>query len=59
MGSPSSLVIATLPGAPVQMSLTLQGRALPYQGLELEGTMRAELTWYPGNGVASVQMLGA
>lgn len=39
--------------------LWLHGRALPYQGYELEGTMRAEFTWYPGNAVATVQMLGA
>lgn len=46
------------PGSP---TLELRGRALPYResGLVLEGTMRAEFTWYPGNAVATVQMLGA
>jgi hypothetical protein len=44
---------------PIKPSLTLGGRALPYQGFELEGSMRAEFTWYPGNAVATVQMLGA
>jgi len=40
-------------------SIALFGRAMPYQGLELEGSMRMETTWYPGNAVATVQMLGA
>lgn len=56
MGSPSSFTIKQLTGD--QHSLELKGRALPYQPLTLEGAMRAEFTWYPGNGVASVQMLG-
>ena len=40
-------------------TLQLSGRAMPYQGFELEGTMTAEFTWYPGNPVASAQMLGS
>lgn len=66
MASPSSFTISTLrqsgaglaPGSP---ELELRGRALPYRepGLVLEGSMRAEFTWYPGNAVATVQMLGA
>ena len=61
MGTPSSLTITTLDdnGKSIQPTLELAGRALPYQGLELEGSMRAEFTWYPGNAVATVQMLGA
>ncbi len=61
MGTPSSFTIVTLDdnGKPIQPTLELAGRALPYQGLELEGSMRAEFTWYPGNAVATVQMLGA
>lgn len=42
-----------------QRTLELRGRALPYQGYELEGMMRAEFTRYPGNPVATVQVLGA
>ena len=66
MGNPSSFTITTLrqsgaglaPGSP---SLEFRGRALPYREnkLVLEGAMRAEFTWYPGNAVATVQMLGA
>lgn len=44
---------------PQEPTLVLGGRAMPYQNFEVEGTMRAEFTWYPGNGVATVQMLGA
>ena len=53
----SSFTIAELTGQ--RRTLELKGRALPYQPLVLEGAMRAEFTWYPGNGVASVQMLGS
>lgn len=61
MGAPSSFSITTLDdnGAPTQPTLVLAQRALPYPGFELEGSMRAEFTWYPGNAVATVQMLGA
>ena len=59
MGEPSSFTVSTLPGAKRRMSLELRGRALPYQPIDFEGSMRAEFTWYPGNAVASVQMLGA
>lgn len=40
-------------------TLRLMGRALPYRPLTLSGTMRAEVTWYPGNPEASIQMLGS
>lgn len=42
-----------------QRRLSLLGRALPYQSYELEGSMRAEVTWYPGNPIATIQLLGA
>ena len=55
----SSFTLTTVPdGGGKPMTLELRGRALPYQGLELEGLMRAEITRYPGNAVATVQMLG-
>lgn len=43
-----------------QREIVLSGRALPYSdpGLQLEGTMRAEVRWYPGNPVGTVQVLG-
>lgn len=53
----SSFTIRELTGE--QRTLFLAGRALPYQPFTLEGTQRAEFTRYPGNPVASVQMLGA
>jgi hypothetical protein len=57
MGEPTSFTIKTT-SAPAR-ELILRGRALPYQPFELEGSMRAEFTWYPGNAVATTQMLGA
>ena len=39
-------------------SVTLRGRALPYQGVAFGGTMRVATTWYPGNPVATMQVLG-
>lgn len=63
MGAPSTFTVATLveqggqlvPGSPV---LELEGRALPYQPFTLEGAARVETTWYPGNPVATLQVLG-
>src|SRR5581483_8157524 len=57
MGDPTSFTIHELTGD--GRTLDLQGRCLPYKGYQLKGKMRAEFTWYPGNAVASVQMLGA
>jgi len=37
----------------------LQGRALPVGTFTLEGEMRAEFTYYPGNPIASAQVFGA
>lgn len=39
--------------------LTLFGRALPYRPIELSGTMRASITYYAGNPVGTVQVLGS
>lgn len=39
--------------------LTLTGRALPYRPLSLSGTMRAEVTYYPGSPEPTLQMLGS
>lgn len=38
--------------------IALSQRALPYRPFTLSGTQRAEFTWYPGNPVATVQVLG-
>lgn len=38
--------------------VTLRGRALPYQNVAYTGKQRNKLTWYPGNPVASLQVLG-
>jgi hypothetical protein len=56
VGSPTSLIIRELTGP--KNRLTLQGRALPYRPIGFEGTMRAELAWYPGNPTATVQVMG-
>ena len=39
--------------------LELLGRALPYRPLTFSGTMRADVVYYPGNPIPTVQMLGA
>lgn len=56
MANPSSIVIKEQTGD--RHKLELIGRALPYQKVKFEGTMNAEVTWYPGNPTATVQMLG-
>jgi hypothetical protein len=52
----SPLVIQELSGE--KRGLTLIGRALPYRPIAFSGKMRAEFTRYPGNPVATVQVLG-
>jgi hypothetical protein len=62
MAEQAAFIIATLDvdgETPKGDKLTLIGRAMPYQGFNLEGSMRMETTWYPGNAVATIQMLGA
>jgi len=39
-------------------TIVLKRRALPYRPLTLKGTQRHEITWYPGNPVATLQVLG-
>lgn len=56
MSEPTSFLITEQTGE--QRSLELRERALPYKGYALEGEQRATDTWYPGNPVASIQMLG-
>lgn len=61
VASTFTISTADLQAANVQI-LMLRGRALPYRdsgGYTLEGSMRADVTWYPGNAVATIQMLGA
>lgn len=57
MGSPSTFTIKELTGT--KHELKLQGRALPYRPITFSGTMKAEFAWYPGNPIATVQMIGA
>ena len=57
MSQASSLNILELTGT--QHNLELIGRALPYRPMTFEGTMQAEFCWYPGNPIATVQMIGA
>lgn len=56
MADATSFTITELTGT--QNTLELVGRALPYRPFSLKGKMRAEKTWYPGNPIATVQMLG-
>ena len=39
-------------------TIVLQGRSLPYQGASWGGTQRVDNTWFPGNPVAVMQVLG-
>lgn len=41
-----------------QRMVSLAGRALPYQGVSWGGRQRTKKTWYPGNPVATMQVLG-
>ena len=56
MGEPSDLFIAEQSGE--RNTLRLVGRALPYRPMSFEGSMRAEFAHYPGNPIATVQILG-
>lgn len=38
--------------------ITLRGRAMPYPAVEWAGEQRTKITWYPGNPVATQQVLG-
>lgn len=58
VSEPSSFVITELTGDSPN-TLVLEGRALPYRPLPFSGKMRAEFTWYPGNPIGTVQVLGA
>lgn len=39
-------------------AIILQGRSLPYQGVEWGGTQRLDMNWFPGNPVAVTQVIG-
>ena len=53
----TSFTIAQLSGK--KRVLSLAGRALPYRPISFSGTQRAEFTWYTGNPVATMQVLGS
>jgi len=53
----SGLTIVETAG--MQRGVRLQGRAGPFKGVEFGGSMRAEITHYAGNPIASIQVLGA
>ena len=50
-------VIQALEGT--DLRIVLGSRAAPHKPYTLDGSMRAEFTWYPGAATASIQMLGA
>jgi hypothetical protein len=53
----ASIEIQQLEGAR-PITVLLRGRAMPYQGVAWEGEQHSKLTWYPGNPVATQQVLG-
>lgn len=58
-GTATAFVLQELPvDAPGARTVELFGRALPYRPMAVGGTMRAQTDWYPGNPVATVQILG-
>lgn len=57
MSDPTPFSIRELSGD--QNNVILKGRCLPYRPLSFEGSMRAEFNWYPGNPIATAQVLGA
>ncbi len=58
ISEPTPVVLVEITGTAAN-NLVLEGRALPYRPLTFSGKMRAEFNWYPGNPVATVQVLGA
>lgn len=40
------------------ITVLLRGRAMPYPAVAFEGEQHSKLTWYPGNPVATQQVLG-
>jgi nucleoid-associated protein YgaU len=52
----SALVIQELTGS--QRSITLRGWALPQRGPDFGGRLRTKTTWYAGNKVGTLQVLG-
>jgi len=53
----SAFVVEELSGE--RRVISLLGRALPYRPIELSGTMRATTTFYAGNPIGTLQVLGA
>jgi len=53
----SSFTIREITGN--QRALALTGRGLPYRPYTLKTKQRVEMTWYPGNPVATATVLGA
>ena len=39
-------------------TIVLQGRSLPYRGVEWGGTQELDVNWFPGNPIAAVQVIG-
>jgi phage tail protein X len=52
----SALIIQELTGS--QRSITLRGWALPQRGPDFGGRLRTKTTWYAGNQVGTLQVLG-
>lgn len=53
---PFRITVLEGPGAPIPIDLA--GRALPYRGVAWETEQRVKTTYYPGNPVATQQILG-
>jgi hypothetical protein len=57
VGDATSFVLRELTGQ--QREVVLTERALPYRPQRFSGKMRVQTTWYPGNPIATQQVLGS
>lgn len=55
---PGRSIIIDEQGVANPRRIVLKGRAMPYQGVPWGGTQASKVTWYPGNPVATQQVLG-
>ena len=55
----TTFTIKVVTGASAGSTLTLSDRCLPYRGYALPSSMRVQKTYYPGNPIATVQVLGS
>lgn len=58
LGQPGSSVEIAQDEGDQRITVVLKGRSMPYQGVSWEVGQRSKIRWYPGNPVATQQVLG-